>query len=626
LGKDENKIQSTTYTIDFEPIGKRVRCQAEETVADCGSRSGIGLNSICGGLGTCQSCKIQVISGKVSEYTQSELRFFTAKELKEGWRLACQVHPFGSCKIMVPPESMTSLQRVQVEGLTLTAKLEPPIQTYLSELAPPSLIDQKADLDRLLMDLKTRFNVDCDKYDLKEIRGLPDRLRSLKWKCQSVIRKGELIHVMPRKSIPLGLAIDLGSTKIAGYLIDMTRGKTISSKGSMNPQISYGEDIITRIANVVHSRKDGSFMQKLVVEGIAELCADLCKEANVEVEDIVEVVVVGNTAMHHLFLELPVKQLGLSPFIPVVNNEIEVKADDLGLHIAPGAYVYLLPNIAGFVGADHVAVLLATRTLWDVGLTLILDVGTNTEVSLIDRDKIIATSCASGPAFEGGHIKFGMRAAAGAIEKFLIVDGEIKYQTVNNEPPIGICGSGIVDVIAQLYVNGIVDPSGKLLDGHKRVRDNKGQKEFVIVDNDTGSGSGQSSVAITQKDIRELQLAKAAIRTGIQALLETVGHSESEISKVIIAGAFGSYIDIGNAVEIGLLPSIPVHRFKQVGNAAGLGARLALISMSQRQLAKEIAGRVRYLELSGAPDFNKTFLQASYLGRYVLKNGKRENK
>jgi uncharacterized 2Fe-2S/4Fe-4S cluster protein (DUF4445 family) len=624
LGKGENTIKSTTHIIDFEPIGKRVRFRTGETVADCGSRSGIGLNSICGGLGTCHSCKIQVISGKVSEYTQSELNFFTPKDLKEGWRLACQVRPAGSCKIMVPAESMTSSQRVQVEGLTLTVKLEPPVHTYLSELAPPSLIDQKADLDRLLIDLKTRFNVDCDKYDLNEIQGLPGRLRSLKWECQSVIRKGELIHVMPRKSIPLGLAIDLGSTKIAGYLIDMTTGRTISSKGSMNPQISYGEDIITRIANVVHSRKDGPFMQKLVVEGIAELCADLCQESNVEAEDIVEVVVVGNTAMHHLFLGLPVKQLALSPFIPVVNREMEVKASDLGLHFASGSYVYLLPNIAGFVGADHVAVLLATRTLWDEGLTLILDIGTNTEVSLVTRDKIVATSCASGPAFEGGHIKFGMRAAAGAIEKFLIVNNEIKYQTINNEPAIGICGSGILDVIAQLYVNGIVDASGKLMTDHNRVRDNRGQKEFVIVDSD--DRSGRAAVTITQKDVRELQLAKAAIRSGIQALLETGGHSESEIAKVIIAGAFGSYIDIGNAVEIGLLPSIPVHLFHQVGNAAGLGACMALVSMSQRQLAKDIAGRVHYLELSGAPDFSKTFLQASYLGRYILKNGKRENK
>jgi uncharacterized 2Fe-2S/4Fe-4S cluster protein (DUF4445 family) len=622
LGKGENKIKSIACTIDFEPIGKWVRCHPGETVADCASRSGIGLNSICGGLGTCHSCKTQIISGHVSEHTQSELKFFTQKALKEGWRLACQVYPAGNCKIMIPAESMTSSQRVQVEGLALTVKPEPPIQAYLSELDSPSLLDPQADVDRLLTALKTQFNVDCDKYDIAETRALPDKLRSLEWKCQAVIRNNELIHIMSRKSTPLGLAIDLGSTKIAGYLVDMTTGKTLSSKGCMNPQISYGEDIITRITNVVHSRKDGPFMQKLAVEGIAELCADLCKQSNVETEDIVETVVVGNTAMHHLFLGLPVKQLALSPFIPVVNREMEVKASDLGLHFASGAYVYLLPNIAGFVGADHVAVLLATRTLWDEGLTLILDIGTNTEVSLVTRDKIVATSCASGPAFEGGHIKFGMRAAAGAIEKFLIVKDEIKYQTINNEPPIGICGSGILDVIAQLYINGIVDASGKLMIDHNRVRDNRGQKEFIIVDSD--DRSGRAAVTITQKDIRELQLAKAAIRSGIQALLETGGHSECEIAKVIIAGAFGSYIDIANAIEIGLLPSLPLHCFQQVGNAAGLGARLALISLPERESAKEIVARVQYLELSGAPGFNKTFLEASYFGRYILKNGKRE--
>jgi uncharacterized 2Fe-2S/4Fe-4S cluster protein (DUF4445 family) len=330
---------------------------------------------------------------------------------------------------------------------------------------------------------------------------------------------------------------------------------------------------------------------------------------------------VGNTVMHHLFLGLAVKQLAQSPFVPVINREVEVKACHLGLRFAPGAYVFILPNIAGFVGADHVAALLATQALWGKGLSILLDIGTNTEVSLIMKDGIIATSCASGPAFEGGHIKFGMRAAAGAIERFLLVDGAIQYQTVENAAPIGICGSGIVDVVSQLYINGIIDDGGKLL-ANPRVHEHNGEREFILVEAD--KKSQLKSVTVTQKDIREVQLAKAAIRSGIQTLLETSGYSESEVKRVIIAGAFGSYIDIASAIEIGLLPPLALNTFQQVGNAAGLGARLALISTSQREQAKVIASRVKYLELAGAEGFNNTFIQAGYLGRYELKNGRRE--
>ena len=499
---------------------------------------------------------------------------------------------------------------------------EPPVQSFLLELAPPSLAMPQADVDRLSMALKTRFQVQVDKFDINETRTLSNQLRSLNWVCQVIIRENELIDVMPRAHRPLGLAVDLGSTKIAGYLVDINTGRTLAAKGSMNPQISYGEDIITRITNVVHSSDDGVFMQKKAVEGINNLCSELCKEVEVNPEDIVEAVVVGNTAMHHMFLGLPVKHLALSPFIPVVNRSMEVKANNLGLHIAAGAYVCLLPNIAGFVGADHVAALLATKAEWNKGITILLDIGTNTEVSLISKDKIIATSCASGPAFEGGHIKFGMRAAAGAIERFQIVDGDIRYQTVDGAPPIGICGSGILDIISQLYLAGIIDEGGKLAANHKHVSVSDGQLEFVIVDNKK-QGS-QTAITITQKDIRELQLAKAAIRSGIQALLEATGCFEREITRVIVAGAFGSYIDISNAMEIGMLPSLPLRCFHQVGNAAGQGARLALISLSQRHEAEVIASRVQYLELAGAPHFNQTFLQASYLGRYTLKDAKRE--
>ena len=363
-------------------------------------------------------------------------------------------------------------------------------------------------------------------------------------------------------------------------------------------------------------------LQKLAVEAINELCADLCAEANASEEEIVEAVVVGNTAMHHLFLGLPVRQLALSPFVPAVSRAVDVKAGDLGLHIAPGAYVHLLPNIAGFVGADHVAVLLATEVLLAKGPIVALDIGTNTEVSLIHDGKITSTSCASGPAFEGGHIKYGMRAATGAIERLRIADDTIQYQTIDGAPPIGICGSGILDALSQLYLAEVIDEGGKIMDNHPRVRTYKGQREFVLVSKE--ERGGKPAITITQHDVRELQLAKAAIRSGIQTLLEANDCPEDEIKQVIIAGAFGTYIDVASAVAIGMLPSLPLNRFRQAGNAAGMGAKLALISLAKRAESQAVASRVKYIELASAPGFEQTFIQASYLGRYRIIKGKRE--
>ncbi|MDD5600129.1 MAG: ASKHA domain-containing protein, partial [Actinomycetota bacterium] len=377
-------------------------------------------------------------------------------------------------------------------------------------------------------------------------------------------------------------------------------------------------DVISRINKVINSPEAAVVMQRLTLDAINELSADLCAAAGARPEEILETVVVGNTAMHHLFLRLPVKQLAFSPFVPAVSLALEVRARDLGLNIAPGAYVYLMPNIAGFVGADHVSMLLATDAWKAKETTIALDIGTNTEVSLIYGGKITTTSCASGPAFEGGHIKHGMRAAAGAIERLRIDGDKVQYQTINGGPPVGICGSGILDALAQLYQANIIDNSGRIIDSHPRVRVHKGRREFVLVSEE--ERNGKPAITITQHDVRELQLAKAAIRTGIQILLDISLCSEDDIKQVIIAGAFGSYINIDSAVAIGMMPSLPLNRFQQVGNAAGMGARLALISTRSRAKAQAIASRVKYVELASSPEFNKVFVQANYLGPYQITN------
>lgn len=609
-------------TIDFEPVGRRGKCQRNESLLACANLLGVGISSICGGRGTCHSCKVKILNGTVSEPTSKELEIFTPQELKEGWRLACQTYPIRDCKLTVPPESMTTPQRLQVEGLEIAIHPEPPVQTYALELSPPSLSAPHADADRLLEALNRQSPLQCHKIDIGALRILSDQLRSWDWKCQAAVRHDELVVLIPHTSRPLGLAIDLGTTKIAGYLIDLSDGRTLAAKGIMNPQISLGEDIISRMTAVIQSPDEGPRIQRLAFEGLNELSADLCVEVNVNAEEILEAVVVGNTAMHHLFLGLPVRQLALSPFVPAVSRPLDVKARDLGLRIAPGAYVHLLSNIAGFVGADHVAMLLATEVEQAEGPILALDIGTNTEVSLIHHGGITAVSCASGPAFEGGHIKDGMRAATGAIERLRIENGSIQYQTIHQAPPVGICGSGILDALSQLYLAGILDEGGRIMDDHPRVRTSRGQREFVLVAEE--ERDGRPAITITQHDVRELQLAKAAIRAGIQVLLEASDSSEEKIEQVIIAGAFGTYIDVASAVTIGMLPALPLNRFRQIGNAAGMGAKLALISLSERAKAQAIASRVKYIELGSAPDFEQIFLQASYLGRYRMRAGKRE--
>jgi uncharacterized 2Fe-2S/4Fe-4S cluster protein (DUF4445 family) len=499
---------------------------------------------------------------------------------------------------------------------------EPSVRVYQLQLSAPSLEDSQADADRLLETLNQQHKLRCTKIDISALRTIPDHLRSWKWKSQAVVRNGEVIAIHPPKSRQLGVAIDLGTTKIAGYLVNLSDVRTLAAKGIMNPQISYGEDIISRITTVVHSPDNAALIQKLAVDAINELCTDLCAEAGAKPEEILESIVVGNTAMHHLFLRLPVKQLVLSPFVPAINQALEVKAEELGLNIAPGAYVYLLPNIAGFVGSDHVSVLLATDAWQGKETTMALDIGTNTEVSLIYKGKIATTSCASGPAFEGGHIKYGMRAATGAIERLRIDGGKIQYQTIDGALPVGICGSGILDALAQLYLAEIIDEGGRILDNRPRVRAYKGEREFILVSKE--ERKGKPAITVTQNDVRELQLAKAAIRTGIQVLLETSGCAEDDIKQVIIAGAFGTYIDVSSAVAIGMLPSLPLKRFQQVGNAAGMGAKLALISLKSRAKAQAIASAVSYIELASSPSFQPTFMQASYLGRYRIINGKRK--
>jgi uncharacterized 2Fe-2S/4Fe-4S cluster protein (DUF4445 family) len=611
-----------SYIIIFQPLDRRGECDKGKSLLDCAHRAGVVIASVCGGEGWCGSCKVQVVKGDVSNPTPNEINRFSKQDLKNGWRLACQTFPHGDSTVYVPAESMTTLQRLQLEGLKITIKPKPVVTAHKVQISGPTLSDLQADAERLLNALRQQHRINCQNLDIEVLRELSPQLREWGWQARVSVREGEVVAVNPKSSRHLGLAVDLGSTKIAAYLVDLENGQTLAARGLMNPQISYGDDIISRIAHVINTPSHSRQLQELAVDALNMVMEELYTEVGATREEVIEGVVVGNTAMHHLLLRLPVKQLATSPYVPAIRGALDIKSRNLGLCMARGAYVHFLPNIAGFVGSDHVAMLLATEVWKTKGLAVAIDIGTNTEISLIDDGEVTSVSCASGPAFEGGHIKDGMRASSGAIERMRVRDDQVQYKTIEDAPPVGICGSGILDATAQLYLAGIVDGSGRMKDGHPRVRSEEGRREFVLVDEDTRGNN--PAIVFTQHDVREVQKAKAAIRTGIQVLLEARGRSEEEIDQVIIAGAFGSYIDIGSAVAVGMLPALPMSRFHQVGNAAGTGAKLALISRKKRTEAKSLASQVNYIELAAAPGFTKTYVLATALGKYRIIQGEKK--
>jgi len=411
-----------------------------------------------------------------------------------------------------------------------------------------------------------------------------------------------------------GVAVDLGTTKIAGYLVDLCDGAILSSCAMANPQAVYGDDVISRITYAMNSPAGGGKLQRKAAAAVDELVEKLCMKAGCAPTAISRISVCGNTAMHHLLLGLPVGQLARAPYLPWTKDSVNIRAGKLGLKSMEKADVYLLPNIGGYVGGDHVAVLAATDAGNLKSATLIVDIGTNTEISLVAAGGIASVSCASGPAFEGGHIKHGMKASAGAVDKIVIKEGRIRYRTIGGHRPGGICGSGMLDAVAQMAGAGIVDSGGRMQSDHHLVRVNAGRSEMLIAGSDR-SANGED-IVITQGDIRELQLAKAAIRTGINVLLETAGMAAKDVRRVIIAGTFGNYIDIKSAVKVGMLPGLPLRRFSQVGNAAGAGACMVLVSGAARRKTEAMARRVKYLELADRPDFMDLFVRALNIGSW----------
>lgn len=605
----------------FQPLGLHVKVETGTTVLEAAQEAGVGISAICGGLGSCDACRVRLSDQEsTSQPNDTEREALGPHGLEEGIRLACQTEIYGPLQVEVPPESMTATQRTQVEGLETAVEFEPPVQILELVLPPADNHDLRADFERLKAGASRegRPGLGCSRLSiLKEIPGL---LRANRWRVQAVMRGMDLVRVSPPGTPVLGLAVDIGTTKVAGYLVDMATGETLAMKGIMNPQIAFGEDVMARITHCLTHENGREDLQKAIIRVLNELARDLCTEARerhgddtlvYEPSQIVESVMVGNTAMHHFLLGVPVAQLGRAPYVPAVSSPLDIPSQELGLAFSPGATVHLLANIAGFVGADHLSMLLATDTHRKDGVVVSLDIGTNTEITLLAKGRMISCSTASGPAFEGAHIRDGMRAAEGAVERVQITDGALVFQTIGNAAPIGICGSGILDAVAQLRLCGAMNEKGALDRDHPLVRMRDDRPEVLIAGADV-TGTGRD-MALSRADINEIQLAKGAMRAGIELLFEEAGIEASDVDEFIIAGAFGTYISVEAARAIGMFPNIPLGRFRQVGNAAGIGAKQALLSTNRRAEAAEISRRVEYMELTVNQRFQDEFLKAMYL-------------
>ncbi|MGQ9542621.1 MAG: ASKHA domain-containing protein [Candidatus Bathyarchaeia archaeon] len=579
---------------------------------------GYEVVSMCGGRGLCGKCRVIVDLGRSSltAPSKAERIFLTEDELNSGYRLACQAKPTSpsTIEVTIPPESLEVRMKLLTSGLAPTMRLRPTVRKVFLKLKPPTLKDVEADLQRLERALKPK-GLRLVHVGYETLKALPEILRKSDWTVTvSIFRGREIVKIEAGDKTDecYGFAVDIGTTKIAGYLVDLTTGGTVTSVSCPNPQIRFGADIISRMSYAMKSLEAMSELRSCVVQAINRIVQEACLKVGCSPSDIVDFSIAGNTVMHHLFLGLPTKYLSLSPYPPVSSMGLEIEVAKLGLNAAPDLKAYLFPIIAGFVGGDAVADILATRIYLERRISMLIDVGTNAEIILGNRDRLYACSCASGPAFEGGHIRHGMMASEGAIEKIWIDPDtlEVTYKVIGGVKPVGLCGSAIVDGVAGMLRTGIIDSKGRIIreNNSRRIRIDRGVPAMVVAPRD--QAGIDDDIVITQQDVREIQLAKAAVYTGISILMKRAGVEPADIEKVFLAGAFGTFIDPGSARDIGMLPEIPLRKVRFVGNTAGAGARMALISSPTRESAERILRKVRYVELAADKDFQKEFINA----------------
>jgi uncharacterized 2Fe-2S/4Fe-4S cluster protein (DUF4445 family) len=596
----------------FEPNERRVRVPPGVTLFDAASWNGIAIDSTCGGHGTCKKCKIRVIDGAVP-VTPLDIRAFSPDELRGGWRLACRVLAETDARVEVPP--LMTRPKAATVGVGRQVILRPAVQKRYLELGEPSLTDQMTDMERVLAridDLELRV-------DLHALRSVGRVLRAADYQVTAVIVDEVLIDIEPGDTSGrvFGIAFDLGTTTVVATLLDLSTGTPVAVDSMLNQQQPFGADVITRISAVMMDPAALARLSGLAHDTLAELARSVCESGGVDPAEVYEVAVAGNATMTHIALGIDPEPLGVAPFIMSTRLYPEILAADLGIGVHPRARAVVFPAFGAYVGGDITAGLLASGMDRDSRTRLFVDIGTNCEIVLGNREWLLATAAPAGPAFEGAAIRCGMRAADGAIEVVSMTPETIELKVIGDAEPAGLCGSGLVDAVTSLVRLGLLDGSGRLVPEEQAAElapglasrlTMLGQERVFVLHWRGEPGDVAASIYLSQRDVRELQFAKAAIATGWQILCEEAGLAPGDIQQVLLAGSFGSYLSPANAIRIGLVPKLPAARVVSAGNVAGEGAKMALLSVRERAGGLALLEEVRYVELSDRADFNDRFV------------------
>lgn len=609
-------LEQDEIEVTFTPVGERITLSPGGTVAEAAQAAGVSLALPCGGKGVCGNCRVLIQDGEVAEPTAAEQELLTTAERAKGVRLACQCRLTGNALIQVPPTSRVVGQKDLGQVQLRSVPLDPNVKRHILELPPPSLEDQRSDFRRLAEASQTP----CAGLTAfpGALRMLPAALRADEYKVGITLVGCSLADVHPAYATPacLGLAVDIGTSTVVAYVVDLETGRPVSTAAEHNPQIRHGADVISRV-EYANTHLDGLITLREEVTQVINLVTKLALEQiQADPRWVYEAAIVGNTCMHHLFLGLEPRYLAEAPYVPVTGEPIDAHPDEVGLEINPRGNVHFLPCITGFVGADTVAVIVAEEMTRKPYPVLAVDIGTNGEVALWSGKKLFVASCAAGPAFEGAQIERGMRAGPGAIDRVDLDDGDLTFTTIADQEPIGICGSGLFDTMAVALESGVVEATGRIVDEasagslspglRKRLEGEANDRKLMLAGENHQSVRG---VYLSQRDVREIQLAKAAVRATVEMMLDYAQLRVEDLKEVLLAGAFGNYIRPASALRIGLLPSMPVDKIRGVGNAAGTGAILALISQRERNYAVQVAREAQHLELFREREFQNKFVE-----------------
>lgn len=601
--------------VTFQPSGRAVHVQSGATIREAASLAGIPIDFPCGGQGSCGKCRVR-LSPAPKTTTSSESRLISPEDLANGYRLACQCHVSGQSIIEVPEHSLLgrSYQILESAGPERERDGVMPLRLVQFALPEPTLEDDIADFSRLQRELGPL------QADVSVMRTIGKRLRDQEFRGTAVIAGNRLLDIVPADASTAAIAaFDIGTTTVVATLHDAATGTQLARASAINPQTSFGDDVLARITRACDNDSGLLQLHNAIIGAINDMLAAMAGDAGIETANIYEISFAGNTTMQHLLLGLHPAALGLVPFSPTIADAVQISARDAGINAHPKAQIYVFPVIGGFVGGDTVAGMIATEMDKLPGSTLLVDIGTNGELVVFHDGELLATSCAAGPAFEGAKIQHGMRAAPGAIEEITLKD-DVELRVIGDKPPVGLCGSALIDIVAELLRNDLLLATGSIPTGddipnntpdalRERIRPTDDGGEFVIAwDYETATGR---PIVLTQRDIRELQLGTGAIRSGIQTILHRVELPFDQLDRLLVAGAFGNYIRCENAQRMGLLPSeMPVDRIQFVGNTSLSGAQGAALSQTMRDRAAELARKSEHIDLSRDPHFYELFVDA----------------